>query len=278
LAPRTGNSLWQRIDPGTIVAFLALVLTQLPPISEIIYRAVWPAKVTVSFSTNEFIVDQIFGHSVVVLQLSLRNDGGRVATIGQLSAVLSGPAGFLTALSADEYISIGPQMMPVAQPMTSIVLELGKRWDAMVLFEEKISADEQSKIVRIEGSLMPGSFGPPSLIPQPPQAPLQPKPILEKEAFDMANGAFKWERGDYELFIQVLSEGGTKEIGLTGLTFTVSSAAISQLQSVINMYQSGILNEPGNPGTGAMVRLHVLNATDASEKLGELPTPPNSLL
>jgi len=98
----------------------------------------------------------------------------------------------------------------------------------------------------------------------------------------MANGAFKWERGDYGLFIQVLSEGesegGTKEIGLRGLTFTVSSAAISQLQSVINMYKSGILNEPGNPGTGTMVRLHVLNATDASEKFGELPPPPNSLL
>src|SRR5277367_1978883 len=170
MATTAGRSLWERIDPGTIVAFLALVLTQLPPISEIIYRAVWPAKVTVSFSTNEFMVDQIFGHSVVVLQLSLHNDGGRVATIGELNAVLSGPNGFLTALSADEYISIGPQMMPVAQPMTSIVLEPGKRWDAMVLFEEKISADEQSKIVRIEGSLMPGSFGPPSLIQQPPQS------------------------------------------------------------------------------------------------------------
>src|SRR5271167_4474598 len=107
MATTSGRSPWERIDPGTIVAFLALVLTQLPPVSEIFYRAVWPAKVTVSFSTNEFLVDQIFGRSVVVIQLSLRNDGGRVATIGQLNAVLKGPNGFLTALSADEFISFG---------------------------------------------------------------------------------------------------------------------------------------------------------------------------
>jgi hypothetical protein len=71
------KSLWERVDPGTILAFVALVLTQLPPISKLWASLTKPVKVAISFPNSQFFVDQIFGHSAALIQLSLRNDGGR---------------------------------------------------------------------------------------------------------------------------------------------------------------------------------------------------------
>lgn len=57
------KTLWERIDPGTIVALLALVLTQLPSVSVMWVAVFKPRLVTVSFPNSSFYADQTLGHS-----------------------------------------------------------------------------------------------------------------------------------------------------------------------------------------------------------------------
>jgi hypothetical protein len=278
MALRNRKSPWKRVDPGTIVAFVALVLTQTPSIHEIWLRIFYPVKVTVSFPNSEFSVDQMFGHSAVAIQLSLRNDGGRTANIGQLNGVLSGPSGLPVALEAEQYIAMGSMPTPpIPQNMSSIVLKPGDRWDARVLFHEKVSADEVAKIVRIEGALIQPIAGSPSASQQASGiAADSSEEELKKKAAEMANRAFRWKPGSYELFVEVFQEGEDKQLGLAGLNFTLSFDAVSQMQSVINDFRFGNINIPGDPRTSPMVHLQALSSTDVSIKFVRLPAPENA--
>ncbi len=92
----------------------------------------------------------------------------------------------------------------------------------------------------------------------------------------MFNRSFKWKAGTYQLFVQVNSEDDDKQIGLNGVEFTLSPEGVEQMHSVVNGYQFGRLNNPGNPATSALVRAHVLSANDALAKFRALPTPSNA--
>lgn len=238
MAHKQKKTLWERVDPGTIIALIALILTQTPSIGQML-DMLWPSRVDVN--VPQVSIGHFLGQSGISIVFSLRNTGGRDVTIDGVNGVacfVSGPGDLAMKLGAMSYYSA--EMPGLQKAISHFSIRRGDSWDGMINFQEVISEDEQAKmteiISKIQGAVpTPMQYGPPPFV-------AIDAPTVQA-AQQLAKSDFRWRAGNYRLFVQIKSDAG-REVGFAAYAFTLAPSAVNGMLAATDEYSKGILFSP----------------------------------
>lgn len=197
------------IDWKVFIAFLALILSQLPPVRQMLKGKnlrMAVAKVA-SFQHT-------FGNTNIILWIDLENIGGRTITISLINCSLSRQGQIIQTLTAGAYLlteSLDKEK-PIQIPPSEIALKQGERWSGYIQFwddkawtkgiESRIKSliskarDDINSKVTLQNKQMAGT--------PPPDRPLvEVSPHLVQEINGIVKSLQKIDIGDYELSVAV---------------------------------------------------------------------------
>lgn len=214
---------------SVVVSFLALVLSQLPPIHILIRKA----KLDLEVHSRIFITHKI-GNPNLQLHLILRNMGGRSLRIKNISASISRDTQHLVQLPAQSYVANPKENQFVL--LTSFDLKPDEEWSHAVSFlnffdrtDEKIYRDAEINL-KNEIYRQKEEFGDKHF------AVAQPEFVKPFE--DLFNRKFKWLPGEYSLKISVVTSTSRANI-LKQYRFTIFESQTESLISHKEGYPSG---------------------------------------
>jgi hypothetical protein len=254
------------IDPGTWVAIVALVLTQVPSIGSLIDAAIHGTHVTVSFP-DSFQLMHFLGNPGAILPLSIRNSGGTKATISSIDCVLQRPGQQPLVLRPYALVGTRGTSQAQVQGMTvpTIDLDPGDFWNGNIQFysrwsqktgerQNRVAADMRSDLNRKTGG-------------RPVQSLVTLDDSRVKEATSIFDENFKLISGDYLFLLRFVSNIG-KQLGISGFRFSLTDTSIRALRSTVDDYKYGVgvIIPDNDPGKVVQVSVEPITDREASRE------------
>ncbi|NOH04497.1 MAG: hypothetical protein HND47_22285 [Chloroflexi bacterium] len=224
-------------DPAVwsmIIAATALVLSQFPPIREMLKHA--HIKINVP---ELFQLFHSLGNTNIILFLDILNDGGKTVTINRFLCCVVDENGNSWVLPAQSYIA----KQPIGQtgdsfpefPVGQIVLKPGDRWYERTHFYQmwtETNEEKSSKIILdIRNDIT-------SKLPSENGSWIEAEPGLVKNAIDFFEQNFNLHKGNYSLLLVALSEDN-QPISVRGYQFTLYENHVKTLRSYVEEYKYG---------------------------------------
>lgn len=249
-----------------IIAALAIILSQFPPIPEMLKRA------SVKINIPDFF--QLFhnlGNTNLIMFLDIHNSGGQSITIDRVLGCLLDENNNSWIMPAQSYFSRQPfgqtgDSFPEF-PIGRIILKPGERWYERAHFYRMWTEADEEKSNKIIldirndiGSKLPAANG----------SWVEAESLLVQNAVQFFNQNFKLHKGNYSLIIVALSESNIP-ISLRGYQFTLFESHIGTLLSYIEEYKygGGIYVPIQDPMKFLWMRVRVINDQKQVEKLFE---------
>jgi hypothetical protein len=245
-------------DPAiwsTAIALVALVLSQLPPIHDLMKR-----RALRIIAPQFFPLWHNLGNVNLYAFLGLYNDGGRTITIGKIDCLMLDDSGTSYRLPAQSYVSRQPppssEQSPAEFFMEWLVLKPGQHWAETIHFVKPWSVQDEEAVADVIGKIRNDINA--KLASRPPDQ----KGLVEananavEEAKDFFEKRFKLTKGNYKLIVAALSEKN-EVIGLRGFSFTLFESQIRALRAATDDYKigAGIYFPNTDPSKQVFIRL-----------------------
>ena len=232
---KTIQKFLEKIDPGTLVAIAALILTQVPSIGFMVSAAIKGRRAEVSLP-NQALFAEAFGNLVATLYLSIHNSGGVQLDIRRIDLILVTPS--KTLVFPSQALAVDPSGAGAFQPMGTISLSPGDRWSRFIRFYAMPSDSDQAEISSLTDHVRRDIIA--KL--QPNQAQLvQIAPSLATEAVKVFDKDFPLASGiNYTGYVRTIAGSG-KQMGLNGFQFTLAKETLESFRNqVYDNYQHGL--------------------------------------
>jgi len=218
---------------STVIALLALILSQLPPLRELLKHRELRIVVPETVSLYHFMGNlQISGF------LALHNVGGRSITVQKVECVLLDDDGHPLRLPAQTYWSRAQAASGQELFIGWIHLSPSEHWAESVHFYKVWSVQDEedsAKIVTsIRDDITAKRAAATTYLPNSPDA----DDKLAKDAKDFFEKHFNLTKGNYRLLIAAISEK-TDVVAVRGFDFTLYDHHIRALRSVADDYKTG---------------------------------------
>lgn len=227
-------------DPAVwtaIVAVLALILSQLPPVRELI------KGVKVKITVPELVMLYHFmGNIQTNLFLDIHNVGGRTICIAKIECGIKNSSGSWWKLPAQTYYSREPPSQHGQPPpellMGLISLKSGERWSETVRCFRLWTETEEEKVNDIIAKIRSNIIEKIQQQIIPSQQLAEANEDFVKEAKDFFEKKFDLHKGNYQFFIATLSESN-QVLNVRGFDFTLFESNIRALQAHTEEYKYG---------------------------------------
>ncbi|HEV2177918.1 MAG TPA: hypothetical protein VGW33_12070 [Terriglobia bacterium] len=229
-------------DPGVwsaIVALLALVLSQLPPVAELVKRRALKLVIPDQVGLNHYM-----GSTQVDCYVSIHNVGGRALTVARLECLIISADGPGWRLPGESYYARQTQgnsgQWPLRFPLEWMALKPGEHWSEGVHFAKPFSLEDEEKVVEL-GSRIRNNIN--AKLNARRDAGLPPRveeadDALVNEARQFFESHFKLSKGNFQLLFAALSEND-ELLALRGFNFTLFESSVRTLRSATDDYKFG---------------------------------------
>lgn len=216
---------------AAIAAFLALVLSQLPPV------ILWfrPRKLEVEIHSRVFVSHKI-GNANVGSYVSVRNTGGRALRIRGMKASLSRDGKALTVLPAQTYFETASSQASVL--FVPFSLKPGEQWAHGTNFLQFFDRPTEKRYRESESALSIDIRQKIAARPEADKAPIVAEAVLIKPFIDLFERNFLWLPGEYVMELAVEAEPGSASF-LKKYRFTLFESDSTELRSHIEDYKFG---------------------------------------
>ncbi len=251
-------------DPGvwsTAIAFLALVLSQLPPIRELLRGL--SLKINVA---DQVVLTHNLGLPHMIMFIDLRNTGGQAASVIELDCVIRDNEGKSWRLPAQTYQIPQPNNGPAELLIGSVVLKPSENWKGTIRCYRQWTETEEEEISAIRSEIQSSIT---SKLPRvsPEEQRLVPSELVEADKQCVDRGISFWSRnfdlhkGNYVLYFAALADNH-KVVAVERFAFTLYESQIQSLKSIADDYKYGAgIYYLGNTNKDVIVRLRKTEST-----------------
>ncbi len=221
---------WNWTFWSMVVAFMAIVLSQLPPIKS------WFKKAKLDLDVYENIsVAHKVGNPNLTLHVIISNIGGRRVRVKNINVSLEKNGGQLITLPAKSYLqdqSDDKQML-----FTGFSLLPNEEWGEIIRCYRTFNRNEEETLDRIIREMKEDYYTQTSDL-------VEPYPLiihnnsLTRRAIDFFNSKFVWEVGEYIMSINVETMDKVADISKK-FRFTIYESQRDDLREVTNKYEIG---------------------------------------
>lgn len=241
-----------------LVAVLALILSQLPPVRQLIRGK------KLRLAVSELVgVTHSFGNTNMNLWVDLENTGGRTITIKRIKCflkLLNGPTQVLTAMTYYLTESFS-QDKEVQLPLSEIALKPGDRWSGFLHLwdvntwtratEAKFKAVKRAFQEDLDKKLAALANVPIDKRPL-----VEIEPPLQREAEEIVKNVRRLDQGEYRFWVSAYEQESGSPIQVAGYEFTLFEADVSQIFENLSDFRYGF-------GVNLQTRKHGLVAVIA---------------
>jgi hypothetical protein len=258
-----------------VIALLALVLSQLPPVHVLLKRR----ELLVILQEHLFLYHYL-GNTQLLAFLELHNTGGRDITIAKIDCAITDGDGHHWSLPAQTYLSRQPS--PAAgQPAPElfigrISLKPGGHWAETVHFFKVWSVQDEEDVSKLTARMKADINAKlAERKPEESKKPAEADDRLVKEATDLFEKKFNMAKGNYRLIIAALSES-KEALAVRGFDFTLFDHHIRALRSATEDYKfgAGVYYQNLDPSRQAVLRLRPVPDAEARKQYTVLTSHP----
>lgn len=244
------------------IALLALVLSQLPPVHQLLKRRALRIVVPEYFSLYHFL-----GNLNLLGFVALHNIGGKTLTVAKIDCLVRGESNVwhLPGLMYQSRLPQGPAGQQNVEFFVEwTVLKPDDHWSETVHFFKPWSFQEEEDAAEIISKIKNNITA--KLDQRPPDAPkklVEADESLVEEAKGFFKKRFTLSKGNYRVVIAALSE--KKELlAARGFDFTLFDNHIKTMRSAAEDYKIGAgIYYPADPSKQIAIRLRPLSDADA---------------
>lgn len=213
-----------------IVALLALVLSQLPPLYTLFKPAVLEAE-----AFERILLTHNLGNPGAQLHIVVTNTGGQGARIKSISLAFERGDGCTFELGGRGYFQNASDQTAII--MTPIRLGSKTEWGHIVNFFNYFSREEERLIDRFKSAIR-DNIVPRKLMPGNANALLEAPPELVAPAIDFFKSKFKWTAGEYSVTLNIQTERAKQSVARR-YRMTIFESEAKQLQDNSERYKYG---------------------------------------
>lgn len=259
---------------STVIAVFALILSQLPPVRELIK----PRELRI-FVPELLGLSHYLGNIQIYAFLAMYNTGGRSLTIQKIECVIICEDGVPLRLPAQTYIPSLSQSSSGQQPpelqMGWISLKPEENWAQTVRFYKVWSVKEEEDVADIGAHIRSDINAKLKQRTTFDNSPVLADPALVKQAQDFFDKKFFLTKGSYKLLITALSEKN-EVLRVRGFDFTLFDNQIRSLRAPADDYKFGwgiyLPVDSSDPMKGsASIRLRPMSDLAAKAEYAKLP-------
>lgn len=222
-------------DWKAIIALLALVLSQLPPIRQMIKGK----KLRMSVADIAQFT-HIFGNTNMSLWIDLENIGAKTITISRINCLLRRQEQTIQTLTARTYwvTESLSREKPLELPLPEIALKPGERWSGYLHFwdtnawSKAIQGKVKSIILRMrDDTTSKATIRDKAMesIPINSRPLVEADPSLMQEINDILKNLKKIEEGDYEMFVATYETTARSPLKTLGFDFTIFETDVQDI-------------------------------------------------
>lgn len=250
---------------SAIIALLALILSQLPPVHQLLRRRALHIVVPEYLTLYHFL-----GNLNLLGLVALHNTGGKALTVAKIDCIMTCDNS-VWHLPGLMYVSHRSQGASGQQNMEFFVewsvLKPDEHWSETVHFFKPWKVQEEEDATEIIGKIRNNINA--KLAQRPPEAPkilVEADDDLVREAKEFFQKRFQLAKGNYRLVIAALSEKD-EVLALRGFDFTLFDNHIRTLRSVTDDYKVGAgIYYPADQWKQVAIRLRQISETDARQE------------
>lgn len=254
-----------------VIAVLALILSQLPPVREMLRGT------RLSIIVPEYMVlTHSLGNINLTTSVTLHNTGGRGVTVAGLDCGLLADDGRRWHIPAQTYIDRDSQPLVGQQRvqlfMEWIPLEPKEFWSETVVFFKPWSVEEEGKAQDITGRMRSDiSEKLSQRLPEKANVPVEADTELVNQAKEAFQKRFDLTIGNYKLLLAAISE--TEHIiAVRGFQFSMFESHVRAMRSLVEEYRTGagVVFPSSDPSKVAVIRLKPISEDDARAAYAKL--------
>ncbi len=233
---------------AVVIAFIAVALSQMPPISQLLKKA----KLELEAYTKISITHRM-GNPNIQLHLILANIGGRKIRIKDINISLSRDGSSLGVFPAQNYLQNQNDQNTLL--FTPFSLNPNNEWAHITNFLNFYNREEENQYQSIEASMIAdyrknakeldaGKDGHEVEHPE----------ELVKQALDFFNAKFIWEPGEYKMIVNITTDTENANISKE-YRFTIFESHTDRLKMITDYYKlgGGIWYEPTKVQQGILL-------------------------
>lgn len=216
---------------AVIVAFIAVILSQIPPIKELLKRAKLDLEVYSKISITHKV-----GNPNLQLHLIISNIGGRNIRIKDICVSLSRDGRELVSLPAQNFLQNQNDQNTLL--FTTFSLAPHQEWAHITNFLNFFDRVEEKKYQDIEGEMIADFRAKAKGLDVEKRVSIEHPEDLVSRAFDFFNSKFIWQSGEYQMNINVMTSNDVANIAKQ-FRFTVFETHTEQLKAITEQYKIG---------------------------------------
>ena len=213
-----------------LVALLALVLSQLPPL----YALLKPARLEVEAYARMHVTHDL-GSPIAQLHIVVTNMGGQVAKIKSVSLNFNRRDGGTFELAGFGYYQNPTDNMVVL--MTPFRLRSKDDWGHIIHFFNPLPREEQREVAKIKSALR-NNISSRKLVHEDQNTPIEAPPELVTPATDFFQRMFKWRPDDYDVMLNIQTEPAKHSV-TRQYRMTIFESDTKQLEDRTQRYKYG---------------------------------------
>ncbi len=231
-----------------IVAGLALILSQLPPLREIIKGA----KLDLDVYSRIAITHKV-GNPNILLHLILSNIGGRSVKIRSVTAVIKRENRVVGTLPAQTYVK-NPSDTKSTIPFVSFSLRPKEDWAYPINLLKFFSRENEKKYREAESKIRERIIQMRALLENKDQV-VEAEDLYVRPFFELYNELFIWQAGEFEMQVRVETDPDKAAVQKT-YRFTLFESDSNILANHKEFYKTGEgINWPGEHTIGVAIEL-----------------------
>lgn len=216
---------------AVIVAAVAIILSQLPPIHILIKKA----KIDIELYSKISITHKI-GNANLQLHLIIANIGGRKIRIKNIDATIERDGTPLITLPAQNYLQNQTDQNTVL--FTAFSLKPGDEWAHIVNFLNFFNREEESEYRKLEGKILSDFRDKQSQLKEEPKSPIELDPSVVEPFYSFFDNHFIWRAGEYLLKVNIIADQDAAKV-TKPYRFTIFESHEEQLKAIKEHFKFG---------------------------------------
>lgn len=217
---------------AVVVAAIAVFLSQIPPINELIKKAKLDLEVYSKISITHKI-----GNPNLQLHIILSNIGGRNVRVNDITVSISRDGNHLTTLPAQNYLQ--NQNDPSTLLFTTFSLKPNQEWAHIINLLNFFNREDEKEYQSIEGSMLINYREiVKGLDADADKNHIEHPQNLINKAFDFYNSRQIWKSGEYRMKVNIQTSNHIADISKT-YRFTLFESHEEQLKLITEHYKFG---------------------------------------
>ncbi|MCD4812018.1 hypothetical protein K8R14_05500 [bacterium] len=234
---------------AVIVAFIAVILSQIPPIKNLIKKP----KLDIE-AYSKILISHKIGNPNLQLHLMLTNSGGRNVRIKDIYVHLTRDGGQLITLPAQNYLQNQNDQSSLL--FTTFSLSSNQEWAHITNFLNFFDRVDGKKYQKIEGEMLADYREQAKLVDEKEGHLIEHPNELVSQAFNFFNSKFIWQSGEYTMKIEVKTVNDVANIS-KNYRFTIFETHTEQMKAITEQYKfgGGIWWEPKSVQAGVILQI-----------------------